>query len=80
MYCKKCGKPLHGGDRFCSGCGAKVEEEFVPAFKQSEQTEPESQEKKFRKSFTTPDFNWDLDGYPTDQKKTEDVDFNWDSV
>lgn len=80
MYCKKCGKPLHRGDRFCSGCGAKVEEEFVPAFKQSEQTAPESQEKKSRKSFTTPDFNWDLDGYPTDQKKTEDVDFNWDSV
>lgn len=80
MYCKKCGKPLHRGDRFCSGCGAKIEEEFVPAFKQPEQTAPEPREKKSRKSFTTPDFNWDLDGYPTDQKKTEDVDFNWDSV
>ena len=80
MYCKKCGKPLHKGDRFCSGCGAKVEEEFVPAFKQTEQAASESREKKPRKSFTTPDFNWDLDGYPTDHKKTEEVDFNWDSV
>ena len=27
MFCTKCGKELHEGDRFCSRCGAKVREE-----------------------------------------------------
>ena len=26
MYCKNCGKLLEEGDKFCSGCGTKVEE------------------------------------------------------
>ncbi len=27
MFCTKCGKPLHDGDKFCAHCGAKVREE-----------------------------------------------------
>lgn len=80
MYCKKCGKLLDADDRFCSKCGARVEEEFVPAFKQQREASGEIESEKPRRPRTPEQFNWDLDGYPTDQKKTEDIDFNWDSV
>lgn len=80
MYCKKCGKLLDADDRFCSKCGARVEEEFVPAFKQQDEASGEIGDEKLRRQRTPERFNWDLDGYPTDQKKTEAIDFNWDSV
>lgn len=80
MYCKKCGKLLDADDRFCSKCGARVEAEFVPAFKQQGEASGEIESEKPRRPRTPEQFNWDLDGYPTDQKKTEDIDFNWDSV
>lgn len=82
MYCKNCGKPLSAEDKFCSQCGRKVEEEFVPAFRQHspEASEPSAPERPKRKNFHIENFQWDLDGYPTDSRKTEDVAFNWDSV
>ena len=27
MFCTKCGRPLHDGDKFCAYCGTKVREE-----------------------------------------------------
>ncbi len=84
MYCKNCGKALNAGDRFCSNCGTKVEEEFVPAFRQDERPVREMREQpaeeKPARNFTTEKFDWDLNGYPTDHKKTEEINFNWDSV
>lgn len=83
MYCNKCGKPLREEDRFCSSCGARVEKEFVPAFKQAAEEEVSEQKaahSKSHRNFHIENFNWDLDGYPTDSKRTEDIDFNWDSV
>ncbi|MGN0658434.1 MAG: hypothetical protein ACI4LA_02385 [Emergencia sp.] len=84
MYCKNCGKFLGEGDRFCSGCGTRVEEDFVPAFRREEEEPPAVQEPeppvRPKRSFHIEEFNWDLDGYPTARKKTEDVDFNWSSV
>lgn len=85
MYCKNCGKLLGEGDKFCSGCGSKVTDEFIPAFRKEETADlpkaamPQAEERPKRK-FHIEDFNWDLDGYPTAQKKTEAVDFNWSSV
>lgn len=87
MYCKNCGKLLETGDKFCSNCGTRVSEDFVPAFRQEEQQEtprpvqaaPQQEERPKRK-FHIEEFNWDLDGYPTARKKTEDIDFNWSSV
>lgn len=87
MYCKNCGKILNPGDRFCSGCGtkvelgeeAKIEAEFIPDFKKSAVDVPQTEEKP-RRTFHLDEFNWDLNGYPTDNRKTEDVDFNWTSV
>lgn len=83
MYCKECGRLLGESDRFCSNCGTKVTEDFIPAFRREEprETQPENKpEERPKRKFHIEEFNWDLDGYPTSRKKTEDVDFNWSSV
>lgn len=104
MFCRHCGNSLGDEDRFCSGCGTKVEREegfvvqtasegrilsndFKPSF--TREREPISfakddraqDEKKPKRVFQKEDFSWDLDGFPdTEGKKTEEVDFNWESV
>ncbi|MBF1187134.1 MAG: zinc ribbon domain-containing protein [[Eubacterium] sulci] len=73
MYCKKCGKRLADGDKFCGNCGTKIDvSEINIGF---------AEEPKPKKNFDFGAFNWDLDGYPDEDKaKTEDVDFNWNTV
>lgn len=78
MYCKNCGKPYTTSDKFCSNCGAKIEAE--PEIKEEKTAAAPADAEKPKRRFHIDDFNWDLDGYPTDNKKTEDVDFNWASV
>ena len=83
MYCEKCGKVLEAGAKFCSNCGAMVEkksEPFVPAFMKSYGLEEDKTEKPKRKTYERENFDWNLDGFPEPNKKTEDVDFNWSSV
>lgn len=96
MFCTKCGKELYDGDRFCAHCGAAVREAkraryddvvFNPPFKieaerRTEEilktTEPPKPASKGRETVS---FDWNLEGFPSAQpRKTEDVDFNWDSV
>lgn len=74
MYCKKCGKRLADGDKFCGNCGTKIDvSEINIGFAE--------EEPKSKKNFDFGAFNWDLDGYPDEDKaKTEDVDFNWNTV
>ena len=96
MFCTKCGKELYEGDKFCAHCGAEVREPkraryddvvFNPPFK----IEAEKRTDEILKNSETPkpaepkretvDFNWNLEGFPSSQpRKTEDVDFNSDSV
>ena len=74
MYCKKCGKKLADGDRFCGNCGTKIDVSDINIGFSEEETKP-------KKNFEFGAFNWDLDGYPDEEKaKTEDVDFNWNTV
>lgn len=74
MYCKKCGKKLADGDRFCGNCGTKIDVSDINIGFAEEETKP-------KKNFEFGAFNWDLDGYPDEEKaKTEDVDFNWNTV
>lgn len=74
MYCKKCGKKLADGDRFCGNCGIKIDVSDINIGFAEEETKP-------KKNFEFGAFNWDLDGYPDEEKaKTEDVDFNWNTV
>lgn len=96
MYCKKCGHQLSEEDRFCPNCGAKVEErvnmfaenDFVPPFRQTTHdaqdagSQREDEDKKPKRNFQFEEFDWDLDGYPSEQgiRKTDDIDFNWESV
>lgn len=83
MYCKNCGKLLSADAKFCSECGTKVEVEapkpkvIEPIFFTKEREETPVKQKKV---VHLDEFNWDLDGYPTAPKKTEDIDFNWASV
>lgn len=96
MFCTKCGKELYDSDRFCAHCGAAVRDAkraryddvvFNPPFKieaerRTEEilktTEPPKLAAKDRETVS---FDWNLEGFPSAQpRKTEDVDFNWDSV
>ena len=96
MFCTKCGKELYEGDRFCAHCGAAVREPkhagyedvvFNPPFK----LEAEKRTEEILKAAESPktsagsrqtvSFDWNLEGFPSSQpRKTEAVDFNWDSV
>ena len=81
MYCKNCGKLLEEGDKFCSGCGTKVEETAFAQPKPVSEGCKDPADDKPKKRIHIEEFNWDLDGYPTSQtKKTEEIDFNWASV
>jgi putative surface protein SACOL0050 len=74
MYCKKCGKRLADGDKFCGNCGTKIDASEINIGFAEEEPKP-------KKNFDFGAFNWDLDGYPDEDKaKTEDVDFNWNTV
>jgi len=90
MYCRNCGHLLNESDRFCPNCGAKnenredaiAENSFIPPFRREAQKQDEAQQQnRPRRNFQFEEFNWNLDGYPTeDSHKTEDIDFNWESV
>jgi PREDICTED: similar to tumor suppressor TSBF1 len=74
MYCKKCGKRLADGDKFCGNCGTKIDASEINIGFAEDEPKP-------KKNFDFGAFNWDLDGYPDEDKaKTEDVDFNWNTV
>ncbi len=74
MYCKKCGKRLADGDKFCGNCGTKIDASEINIGFEEDEPKP-------KKNFDFGAFNWDLDGYPDEDKaKTEDVDFNWNTV
>lgn len=86
MFCKNCGKLLGSGDKFCPECGTRVTVEPQkpapapePMFFVEKREEP-IVEKKAKKVVHLDEFNWDLNGYPTENRKTEAVDFDWASV
>jgi len=85
MFCKNCGKLLGSEDKFCANCGTRVTveppkpAEPEPMFFVEKREEP-IVEKKARKVVHLDEFNWDLNGYPTEKRKTEAVDFDWASV
>ena len=85
MFCKECGKLLGSGDKFCPECGTKVTVEkpkaapLEPMFFVEKREEPVV-EKRTKTVIHHDEFNWDLDGYPTEKRKTEAVDFDWASV
>lgn len=85
MFCKNCGKLLSSEDKFCSECGTRIiveqpkMQEPEPMFF-TEKAEAPAMEKKPKPVIHLDEFNWNLDGYPTEKRKTEAVDFDWDSV
>ena len=84
MFCKECGKLLSSGDKFCPECGTRVVVEtpkapLEPMFFVEKREEPVV-EKKVKKVVHHDEFSWDLEGFPTEKRKTEAVDFDWASV
>ena len=77
MYCKKCGKRLADGDKFCSLCGARVE---GPDLNKGLRSDGDGSEEKSKPAFHMTGLNWDLDGFPRKSKPSDNIDFNWSSV
>lgn len=69
-------------DTLVSGLNRTAEKREGPVEKPQQVEEAASEEDtKPRHHFQFEEFNWNLDGYPTeDTKRTEDIDFNWESV
>ncbi len=81
MYCKKCGKKLEVGDRFCSNCGTPVTAAEADSAFGSVADMGRGEEPPARKPFHMDDLQWDLEGFPEeDSPETDDIDFNWSSV
>ena len=81
MYCKKCGKKLGDGDRFCSVCGTPVEEQKRDSVFENIADMGVREEAPARKPFHMDEMKWDLDGFPAEESPaTDDIDFNWSSV
>ena len=81
MYCKKCGKKLGDGDKFCSVCGTPVEEQKRDSVFENIADMGVREEAPARKPFHMDEMKWDLDGFPADEAPvTDDIDFNWSSV
>lgn len=94
MYCKKCGKKLEYGDKFCSGCGTLVTPDIISpdpiekkketivekesSFKSFERDENESIGKATEANFVIEDFDWDLDGFPEKRETSEDDTLDFD--
>lgn len=87
MYCTKCGKQVSETDKFCSQCGNPIEaEEFVPAFmkelkniESAVESAPIAEPKEV-KIVHHDEFDWNLDGYPQESRRTDDINFEWESV
>lgn len=77
MKCKKCGRELENNAKFCSYCGCETDE---PETEISEK-DRENKAEETKRDFEIEAFNWNLEGFPSaGTGKTEDIDFNWDSV
>ena len=81
-YCKACGTQLKGSDKYCPKCGTRLTRETVhfvatgaaAAAAAQAVTQPEPEPKK---EYHVEGLNWNLNGYPTKRRRTEEVDFNW---
>lgn len=83
MYCKTCGKKLEGTEKFCSDCGSPIDyaEEVISREELKAAAPYRESRLDFRKNtFHLDEMDWDLKGYPTEEKKTDIVDFDWASV
>ena len=81
MYCKVCGKKLNGTEKFCSDCGSLIDySDMIPGSPSEASKSPEDGFRFSRSAFHMDGMDWDLDGYPIDDRKTDRVDFDWASV
>lgn len=82
MFCRKCGKSLIDGDRFCPYCGAQVIERKQAKEQDKKEEEivynVDNNERHFFSETLKP--KWNLDAFPNTEeepKKTEDILVDW---
>ena len=85
MYCRMCGKKMEEGDKFCGNCGTKVinktegQKTNVEFDWRQDTTVAANKPRNIERGKVH--FDWNLDGFPSEQpKKTDTADFNWSSV
>lgn len=83
MKCRKCGYPLNEDDKFCRKCGARVIKRplaAAAAYRAAHSKDREEEERAF-KGYTPPEekFDWDINEFPTEHRRTEEVNFDWNT-
>lgn len=79
MFCTKCGRQLHDGDRFCAHCGARVRQEQTP---ETPSRQPKYEEVVFNPPFRaeaerrTQQISDEVRQYSSEPKR-ETVHFDW---
>lgn len=71
MYCKNCGKPLNGDEKFCSNCGTKIE--YGTDVKSANDTQNEEKTGVPKNNMV-----WDLGDFE-DKDKKEDSELSWNT-
>lgn len=84
MYCKRCGKKLSGTEKFCSECGLSIDYSDAIVSASGDNVEKSKvSDSKFdfvKSAFHLEGVDWDLEGYPIEDKKTSVANFDWASV
>ncbi len=76
MYCSKCGKHIGDNDRFCSGCGSKIEPSGERMMENSSY-ETGNTEEYVPYTLDTSEFVWDVHEFNSEHKTPEKVEVDW---
>lgn len=76
MYCSKCGKHIGDNDRFCSGCGSKIEPSGERMMENSSY-ETGNTEEYVPYTLDTSEFVWDVYEFNSEHKTPEKVEVDW---
>lgn len=77
MYCSKCGKHIGDNDRFCSGCGSRIEKSEDRMISDSSLSAEKTEEQHAPYTLDTSEFVWDVDEFRREHKIAEDVKIDW---
>ena len=77
MYCSKCGKHIGDNDRFCSGCGSRIEKSEERMISDSSLSAEKTEEQHAPYTLDTSEFVWDVDEFRREHKIAEDVKVDW---
>ncbi|MCI8631032.1 MAG: zinc-ribbon domain-containing protein [Firmicutes bacterium] len=77
MYCSKCGKHISDNDRFCSGCGSKIEQPSGEGMIADSSYDTGNAEDRVPYTLDTSEFVWDVHEFRNGHKTPEEVKVDW---